>query len=105
MVSYKRGKPSCYWVLAGVLLPLCGFSVAAMQCVVAMGALVFSTSSSADWLARARSRGSDFRINYKRPAQWGKRVSELTAGRGADLIVQGGGHETLQQTTRAVAAG
>lgn len=88
-----------------LLLGTGGVSIAALQIAKAMGAQVIITSSSDEKLARAQELGADIIINYKETPQWGKKVLELTAGRGADIIVEVGGPETLQQSMRAVAPG
>lgn len=88
-----------------LLLGTGGVSIAALQIAKAMGARVVITSSSDEKLARAQALGADFVINYKETPQWGKKALELTDGRGADIVVEVGGPETLQQSMRAVAAG
>ncbi len=82
-----------------------GVSIFALQIAKAMGARVIVTSSSDEKLERARALGADETINYKVHAEWGKRVLELTGGRGVDHVVEVGGPGTLAQSITAVAIG
>jgi NADPH:quinone reductase-like Zn-dependent oxidoreductase len=66
------------------------------------GALAIVTSSSDEKLARARSFGAGLGINYKTHPEWGREVRRALGGRGADLIVELGGAETLDQSLRAI---
>lgn len=71
-----------------------GVALYCLQIAVAMGAQVIVTSGSADKLARARTLGAAASINY-REEDVARRVLALTDGRGADLVVDSGGKETL----------
>lgn len=82
-----------------------GVSIFALQLARAMGATVIATSSSDEKLERAASLGADHLINYRSTPEWGRRVRELTDGRGADHIVEVGGPGTLAQSIQAVAIG
>lgn len=82
-----------------------GVSIAALQIAKAMGARVIATSSSDDKLERARALGADEVINYRQVPDWGKRVLELTSGRGVDHVVEVGGPGTLAQSIKAVRVG
>src|SRR5690606_32294910 len=82
-----------------------GVSIFALQFAKAMGATVIVTSSSDEKLERARSLGADHLINYNAEPEWGKRVRQLTDGRGVDHVVEVGGPGTLPQSIRAVAIG
>src|SRR5690606_16739551 len=44
-------------------------------------------------------------INYKSVPEWGRRVLELTGGRGVDSVVEVGGPGTLPQSIRAARIG
>jgi NADPH:quinone reductase-like Zn-dependent oxidoreductase len=81
-----------------------GVSVFALQFAKLAGALVISTSSSDEKLARLRSLGASGGINYKTTPDWDKRVRELT-GVGADHIIEVGGAATLPKSLKAVRAG
>jgi NADPH:quinone reductase-like Zn-dependent oxidoreductase len=80
-----------------------GVSTFALQIAKAAGATVIVTSSSEEKLGRARALGADHTINYRTTPEWGKRVLELTGGRGADLVVEVGGQGTLKQSLEALA--
>jgi NADPH:quinone reductase-like Zn-dependent oxidoreductase len=79
-----------------------GVSLFALQFAKLVGARVIITSSSAEKLAFARELGADETIDYNETPDWGKAVRTLTAGRGADLIVEVGGAGTLEQSVKAV---
>jgi NADPH:quinone reductase-like Zn-dependent oxidoreductase len=80
-----------------------GVSTFAIQFAAALGARVIVTSSSDDKLARAKALGARDGINYKREPQWSDRVLQLTNGHGADLVVDVGGKETLEQSVACLA--
>jgi NADPH:quinone reductase-like Zn-dependent oxidoreductase len=84
-----------------------GVSVFALQLGTAMGAKVVITSSSDVKLARALALagGAAQGINYGNEPEWDRRVKDLTAGRGADLVVETGGVGTLDRSLRAVRGG
>ncbi|NDW04252.1 zinc-dependent alcohol dehydrogenase family protein [Jiella pacifica] len=75
-----------------------GVSIFALQIARAMGARVISTSSSEEKLERLKSLGADGVINYRTDEEWGKKVLDLTDGRGADVVVEVGGPKTLDQS-------
>jgi NADPH:quinone reductase-like Zn-dependent oxidoreductase len=80
-------------------------SIFALQFARAMGATVIATSSSDAKLERARALGAAHTINYKTTPEWGRRVLELTNGRGVDIVVEVGGPGTLPQSIRATRVG
>lgn len=82
-----------------------GVSIFALQIAKLSGATVIITSSSDDKLVRARALGADHTINYKTTPEWGKRVLELTGGRGVDHVIEVGGPGTLPQSLTALARG
>jgi NADPH:quinone reductase-like Zn-dependent oxidoreductase len=82
-----------------------GVSVFALQFAKAAGCHVIATSSSDAKLERLRELGADTLINYRRFENWGDKVLEITAGHGANVIVEVGGSGTLPQSVRAVAMG
>jgi NADPH:quinone reductase-like Zn-dependent oxidoreductase len=82
-----------------------GVSIFALQIARMMGATVILTSSSDEKLERARRLGADHTINYKATPEWGKRVLELTGGRGVDHVIEVGGPGTLPQSLTALARG
>lgn len=82
-----------------------GVSIYALQIARAMGAEVIVTSSSDEKLARATEMGAAHTINYRSEQNWGRKVLELTGGRGADIVVEVGGPGTLGQSLQAVRIG
>lgn len=82
-----------------------GVSIYALQIARAMGAQVIVTSSSNEKLARAAELGAAHTINYREEENWGRKVLELTDGRGADVVVEVGGPGTLAQSLQAVRIG
>ncbi|MBS0274369.1 MAG: NAD(P)-dependent alcohol dehydrogenase [Proteobacteria bacterium] len=82
-----------------------GVSIFALQFAKAIGAKVIATSSSDEKLERAKKLGADYLINYKTTPEWGKKALELTNGRGADVIVEVGGENTLGKSLEAVRVG
>jgi NADPH:quinone reductase-like Zn-dependent oxidoreductase len=82
-----------------------GVSLFALQLAGLLGARVIVTSSNDEKLERARELGAWATINYNQRPDWGKEVRTLTAGRGADLIVEVGGAGTLAQSLDAVRIG
>jgi NADPH:quinone reductase-like Zn-dependent oxidoreductase len=82
-----------------------GVSIFALQLARAMGATVVATSSSDEKLERVRQLGAAHTINYTTTPNWGRRVIELTDGRGADIVVEVGGPGTLPQSIEAARVG
>jgi NADPH:quinone reductase-like Zn-dependent oxidoreductase len=68
------------------------------------GAKVVITSSSDAKLERMKALGADVGINYKTNPNWGRKVVELTDGRGADIVLENVGRPTLDQSMQAAAA-
>ncbi len=82
-----------------------GVSIFALQFAKLSGARTILTSSSDEKLERARSLGADMTVNYKTDPDWSKRVKELTAGQGANHIIEVGGAGTLAASLGCVALG
>ena len=82
-----------------------GVSMFALQLAKAAGATVIATSSSDEKLAKVRELGADETINYVDTPRWGRRVREITSGRGVDHVVEVGGAGTLEQSIQATAVG
>lgn len=82
-----------------------GVSLFALQFAKMMGCRVIATSSSDEKLQRLEALGADHLINYKSTTAWGDEVLALTAGHGADLVVEVGGSGTVAQSVRAVSYG
>lgn len=79
-----------------------GVSLFSLQLAKAMGLRVIATSSNTEKLERLKALGADETINYRETPDWGKEILNLTGGRGADLVVDIGGTETIKQSLRAV---
>jgi NADPH:quinone reductase-like Zn-dependent oxidoreductase len=63
------------------------------------------TSSSDEKLLKAQELGATHTVNYNTTPEWADEVLNLTQGKGADIIVETGGPETMPQSVRAVAEG
>jgi NADPH:quinone reductase-like Zn-dependent oxidoreductase len=82
-----------------------GVSIFALQFAKLAGARVVATSSSDAKLERARALGADLLINYKATPKWGAEIMKLTAGAGADIVVEVGGAGTLVESLKAIRVG
>lgn len=82
-----------------------GVSIFALQFAAAAKARVLVTSSSDDKLARVRELGARDGINYRTYPKWSEQVMTLTNGHGADLVVDVGGKDTLEQSVKSLAYG
>jgi NADPH:quinone reductase-like Zn-dependent oxidoreductase len=80
-------------------------SLFALQFANAAKARVIATSSSDDKLARVRELGARDGINYRTYPKWSEQLMVLTNGHGADLVVDVGGKETLEQSVKSLAYG
>ena len=81
-----------------------GVSIFGLQIAKAHGAQVVVTSGDHDKLQRAKALGATHLIN-RRSDDWVARVREVTAGRGADHILEVVGGANLGRSVEAVAAG
>ena len=86
-----------------LLLGTGGVSLFGLQFGRMAGANIILLSSSDEKLERARAMGAHHTLNYRTEPEWGKRVLEMTGGRGVDLTLEVGGTGTLSQTLRATA--
>jgi NADPH:quinone reductase-like Zn-dependent oxidoreductase len=75
-----------------------GVSIFALQFAKMAGATVYATSSSDAKLERLRSLGANHVLNYKAEPKWGKKIKEMTGGRGVDHVLEVGGPGTLTQS-------
>jgi NADPH:quinone reductase-like Zn-dependent oxidoreductase len=82
-----------------------GVSMFALQFARLAGAQIIATSGSDAKLARAIQLGAAQGINYKVVPEWGRKVREITDGKGVDLVVEVGGAGTLPQSMKAVRIG
>jgi NADPH:quinone reductase-like Zn-dependent oxidoreductase len=101
VVTKGQAKPGDIVVVLGAGS---GLSTAAIQIAALCGARVIATSSSDEKLQRAKTLGATDLINYRKE-DWSKRVWQLTEKRGADLVVDAVGKETLNASVRAVRKG
>jgi NADPH:quinone reductase-like Zn-dependent oxidoreductase len=79
-----------------------GVSLFALLFAKMQGAFAVITSSSDEKLARAKALGADLGINYHTHPEWSRELRKALGGRGADLIVELGGAQTLDQSLRAI---
>ncbi len=79
-----------------------GVSIFALQFARMAGARVIATSSSDDKLNQAKALGATDLINYKTTPKWGAEVQKLTAGQGADIVVEVGGVGTMSESLKAI---
>ena len=79
-----------------------GVGLTAVELGVWMGSRVIAAASSAEKLALAREYGAEGGINYSEE-DLRKRVLELTAGRGADVIYDPVGGDLFDQAVRCIA--
>ncbi len=82
-----------------------GVSLLSVQLARALGATVILTSSSDDKLKIGSDLGATHLINYRATPNWETEVKRLTAGRGADLIVDLGGPATLPRSVHSARVG
>jgi len=82
-----------------------GVSIFGLQFAHAMGIRAIITSSSDAKLARAKTLGAAFGINYKTTPDWEKAAMQFTGGVGVDHVVEVGGAATLTRSFGAIRAG
>lgn len=81
-----------------------GVGQAAIQIAKLAGARVLATAGAPAKLERARSLGADAVIDHKRQ-DIAREVKNLTAGRGADVVVEHVGEATWEASVRSLARG
>ncbi|WP_206368200.1 zinc-dependent alcohol dehydrogenase family protein [Sphingobacterium sp. B16(2022)] len=101
MAVFEKGKLKSNETL--VVQGTGGVSLFAAQFAYSIGANILLTSSSDDKINRAKSLGISAGINRFNNEDWQHNVSQLTSGRGADLIIEMAGSENLQKSLDAVA--
>jgi NADPH:quinone reductase-like Zn-dependent oxidoreductase len=82
-----------------------GVSISAAQIASAAGADVIVTSSSDEKLKRATKLGAKNTINYRSNPDWDSAVLDATSSRGADIIIEVGGAQTLRKSFECVRFG
>ena len=78
-----------------------GVSLFAMQFAKMFGAEVVLISSSDQKLEFGRKLGADHTHNYRKDPAWDQKVLDITSGRGADVVVEVGGAETMARSISA----
>jgi NADPH:quinone reductase-like Zn-dependent oxidoreductase len=81
-----------------------GVAIAALQIAVQMGAHTIVTSRSDDKLARAKTLGADYGINYHN-ADFPREVRRITGKRGVDLAVNCVGGDTWTKSLASLVRG
>ncbi|MBE7172678.1 MAG: NAD(P)-dependent alcohol dehydrogenase [Williamsia sp.] len=82
-----------------------GVSLFALQFAKAMGGKIIALSSSDEKLERVKALGASNTINYKKHADWDKKVLDLTDGRGVEHVIEVVGGENLNRSLNAVKIG
>jgi NADPH:quinone reductase-like Zn-dependent oxidoreductase len=80
-----------------------GVSLFNLQLAKAQGATVIVTSSSDAKLARLKQLGADIGINYRTTPAWDEAVLALTAGHGADVVLNTVGYAEMERCLRSCA--
>lgn len=101
VVTDGRVKPGAVVLVQGTG----GVSLFALQFAKAAGATVIATTSSVAKMDRLKALGADHVIDHRANAKWGEEVLALTAGRGADHVIEVGGPNTLAQSFAAARTG
>ncbi|MEV6015349.1 NAD(P)-dependent alcohol dehydrogenase [Streptomyces sp. NPDC051997] len=78
-------------------------SLFVVQFAKTLGAEVIVTTSDRARADRVKALGADQVVDYVEHPEWGRVIRELTGGRGADLIVETNGPDTIEQSMRAAA--
>jgi NADPH:quinone reductase-like Zn-dependent oxidoreductase len=84
-----------------VIMGTGGVALFALQLAKTIGARAIVLSSTDEKLEKARRMGADELINYTETPDWERAVLEITAGIGADLILELGGGGTLARSMEA----
>jgi NADPH:quinone reductase-like Zn-dependent oxidoreductase len=82
-----------------------GVSISAAQIASAAGANVIVTSSSDEKLKKATQLGANTTINYRSNPNWDDAVLEATDSKGADVVIEVGGAQTLRKSFECVRFG
>ena len=75
-----------------------------LQIAKTLGARVIMTSSSDERLEAMRTMGADLGVNYRRHPDWPDEVLRLTAGEGADIVLNTVGFPATMQCLQACAS-
>ncbi|KAK5074200.1 hypothetical protein LTR64_006655 [Lithohypha guttulata] len=88
-----------------LLLGTGGVSIAGVLLGKALGLTTIITSSSDQKLQRAKTLGADHIINYRTTPNWDDKVLELTGDKGADIVFETGGSQTIEKSFNCIAFG
>jgi NADPH:quinone reductase-like Zn-dependent oxidoreductase len=81
-----------------------GVAVWALQLAVAAGLEPIVTSSSDEKLEIARAMGARALVNYRTSPEWQHEVLRITHGKGADLVLEVGGEQTMPRSIESTAS-
>ncbi|RZN22871.1 NAD(P)-dependent alcohol dehydrogenase [Bradyrhizobium sp. Leo121] len=101
LVSFGQIRPGDVVVVQGTG----GVALFGLQVGLMVGAKVIVLSSSDKKLERAKALGAFAGVNYRGTPAWSDEVLELTAGQGADHILETGGPSSFAQSLKAVRSG
>jgi NADPH:quinone reductase-like Zn-dependent oxidoreductase len=96
--AVRPGETVLIWGIGG------GVALAALAIAKQRGARVIATSSSDAKLERARALGADHTVNHA-AVDVVRAVRDLTARRGADVVIETAGEATWDRSLRALARG
>lgn len=82
-----------------------GVSIAGLQLANGINLKTIITSSSDEKLARAKELGADYTISYRKTPNWDEEVMRITGGKGANIIFETGGAETIEKSFNCIAFG
>jgi len=82
-----------------------GVALFATQLAVAMGARVISLTGSEEKRELLQQLGADQVVNYKTYPDWHEKVLELTAGHGADIVIDIVGGNNINKSVQAICNG
>jgi NADPH:quinone reductase-like Zn-dependent oxidoreductase len=80
-----------------------GVAIWALQIAVVAGLNPIVTSSSTVKLEKAKALGARHTIDYESTPDWPDAVLDVTHGRGADIVLEVGGQDTLPRSIKATA--
>lgn len=82
-----------------------GLNSFSIQVAKHLGANVIAITGTEEKAEKAKALGANNVINYKAQPQWAKEVKRLTSGRGADVVVDNVGKDTIMQSLHAAVRG
>lgn len=82
-----------------------GVALFATQLAVAMGARVISLTGSEEKREFLEQLGAEHVVNYNKYPEWHEKVLELTAGQGADIVIDIVGGNNINKSVQAICNG